>query len=218
MFRCCQEYSFLADRAKVDGSERTATAVRIGFVAIRIVRSLPDGPSHARKSNPTGRRKDSGFDGTARRCGREAEGGGLLNRYRVVKPYRGFESLRLRQSCEMPMGSREFDRRTAWLVRRGGIAGKRSAATGGSLAAVAAHIRLFAARPAENGCRFLSALMRRSHKSGCASPVILRNAGVVISDMPDFGSMKYKAARRPRTRPCALGSVHLAPVHLERPR
>ncbi len=30
------------------------------------------------------------------RCGREAEGGGLLNRYRVVKPYRGFESLRLR--------------------------------------------------------------------------------------------------------------------------
>src|SRR4051812_39948452 len=29
-------------------------------------------------------------------CGREAEGGGLLNRYRVVKPYRGFESLRLR--------------------------------------------------------------------------------------------------------------------------
>ena len=34
---------------------------------------------------------------SARRCGREAEGGGLLNRYRVVKPYRGFESLRLRQ-------------------------------------------------------------------------------------------------------------------------
>jgi hypothetical protein len=32
------------------------------------------------------------------RCGRVAEGGGLLNRYRVVKPYRGFESLRLRQS------------------------------------------------------------------------------------------------------------------------
>ena len=25
-----------------------------------------------------------------------AEGGGLLSRYRVVKPYRGFESLRLR--------------------------------------------------------------------------------------------------------------------------
>jgi hypothetical protein len=33
-----------------------------------------------------------------RRRGRVAEGGGLLNRYRVVKPYRGFESLRLRQS------------------------------------------------------------------------------------------------------------------------
>src|SRR5579862_5651767 len=32
------------------------------------------------------------------RRGREAEGGGLLNRYRVVKPYRGFESLRLRHS------------------------------------------------------------------------------------------------------------------------
>ena len=32
-----------------------------------------------------------------RSCGRVAEGGGLLNRYRVVKPYRGFESLRLRQ-------------------------------------------------------------------------------------------------------------------------
>jgi hypothetical protein len=36
-----------------------------------------------------------------RRCGRVAEGGGLLNRYRVVKPYRGFESLRLRQ-CMAP--------------------------------------------------------------------------------------------------------------------
>ena len=34
----------------------------------------------------------------AGRRGREAEGGGLLNRYRVVKLYRGFESLRLRQS------------------------------------------------------------------------------------------------------------------------
>jgi hypothetical protein len=34
-----------------------------------------------------------------RRCGRVAEGGGLLNRYRVVKPYRGFESLRLRQNA-----------------------------------------------------------------------------------------------------------------------
>ena len=31
-----------------------------------------------------------------RSCGRVAEGGGLLNRYRLVKAYRGFESLRLR--------------------------------------------------------------------------------------------------------------------------
>ena len=30
-----------------------------------------------------------------------AEGGGLLNRYRVVKPYRGFESLRLRQEIDI---------------------------------------------------------------------------------------------------------------------
>ena len=36
-----------------------------------------------------------------RRRGREAEGGGLLNRYRVVKPYRGFESLRLRQLSKL---------------------------------------------------------------------------------------------------------------------
>ena len=33
-----------------------------------------------------------------------AEGGGLLNRYRVVKPYRGFESLRLRHPS--PFGLR----------------------------------------------------------------------------------------------------------------
>ena len=32
-----------------------------------------------------------------RRVGREAEGGGLLNRYRALKLYRGFESLTLRQ-------------------------------------------------------------------------------------------------------------------------
>jgi hypothetical protein len=31
-----------------------------------------------------------------------AEGGGLLNRYRVVKPYRGFESLRLRHPSPVP--------------------------------------------------------------------------------------------------------------------
>jgi hypothetical protein len=37
-----------------------------------------------------------------RRRGRVAEGGGLLNRYRVVKPYRGFESLRLRHPASCP--------------------------------------------------------------------------------------------------------------------
>src|SRR2546426_3935446 len=36
-------------------------------------------------------------------CGREAEGGGLLNRYRVVKPYRGFESLPLRHPPFCPV-------------------------------------------------------------------------------------------------------------------
>jgi hypothetical protein len=36
------------------------------------------------------------------RRGRVAEGGGLLNRYRVVKPYRGFESLRLRHPSSCP--------------------------------------------------------------------------------------------------------------------
>src|SRR5580704_490900 len=36
------------------------------------------------------------------RRGRVAEGGGLLNRYRVVKPYRGFESLRLRHILRYP--------------------------------------------------------------------------------------------------------------------
>ena len=40
-----------------------------------------------------------------RSCGRVAEGGGLLNRYRVVKPYRGFESLRLRQPPSLRFGA-----------------------------------------------------------------------------------------------------------------
>jgi hypothetical protein len=40
-----------------------------------------------------------------------AEGGGLLNRYRVVKPYRGFESLRLRQNFPISIViSRHFER------------------------------------------------------------------------------------------------------------
>jgi hypothetical protein len=46
-----------------------------------------------------------------RSCGRVAEGGGLLNRYRVVKPYRGFESLRLRHPSPVrpgDMGNRSY--------------------------------------------------------------------------------------------------------------
>src|ERR1700691_6248819 len=58
-----------------------------------------------------------------RRCGRVAEGGGLLNRYRVVKPYRGFESLRLRQFsvsgpdtlATLPIAEREYGRGPAHL-------------------------------------------------------------------------------------------------------
>src|SRR2546430_17338641 len=47
-------------------------------------------------------------------CGRVAEGGGLLNRYRVVKPYRGFESLRLRHpliACASALASRDEAKR-----------------------------------------------------------------------------------------------------------
>jgi hypothetical protein len=46
------------------------------------------------------------------RRGRVAEGGGLLNRYRVVKPYRGFESLRLRQSMFCPARAHNLGSRT----------------------------------------------------------------------------------------------------------
>ena len=42
-------------------------------------------------------------------CGREAEGGGLLNRYTVVKPYRGFESLRLRHPSPAQGGDNRQD-------------------------------------------------------------------------------------------------------------
>src|SRR6185437_12639662 len=49
---------------------------------------------------------------TSYRCkrsgGREAEGGGLLNRYRVEKPYRGFESLPLRQQVRRNAGGPAF--------------------------------------------------------------------------------------------------------------
>jgi hypothetical protein len=53
-----------------------------------------------------------------RRCGRVAEGGGLLNRYRVVKPYRGFESLRLRHPS--PIGLRDSGPRKSIPERRYG--------------------------------------------------------------------------------------------------
>lgn len=46
---------------------------------------------------PLAAQRGVGHTDRRRRRGRVAEGGGLLNRYRVVKPYRGFESLRLRQ-------------------------------------------------------------------------------------------------------------------------
>src|SRR6185437_9845105 len=49
---------------------------------------------------------------TSYRCkrsgGREAEGGGLLNRYRVEKPYRGFESLPLRLQARRSAGGPAF--------------------------------------------------------------------------------------------------------------
>ena len=74
------------------------------------------GSTRPRRARPKfrSRRRDSanlplaakgsvGHIGGSRRRGRVAEGGGLLNRYRVVKPYRGFESLRLRhQSIARP--------------------------------------------------------------------------------------------------------------------
>ncbi len=54
------------------------------------------------------------------RRGREAEGGGLLNRYRVVKLYRGFESLRLRQRSKSLVAldtTTRCGRDEAWLIR-----------------------------------------------------------------------------------------------------
>src|SRR3981081_3652336 len=51
-----------------------------------------------------------------RSCGRVAEGGGLLNRYRVVKPYRGFESLRLRHASPCRAVSRSSVRSVGRLL------------------------------------------------------------------------------------------------------
>ena len=92
----------------------TKTALRTlpgrGFWKMLHKRHAPPGRKAA--NDTTGRPKSasrrglqSAACGSARRrayprswsCGRVAEGGGLLNRYRLVKAYRGFESLRLRQ-------------------------------------------------------------------------------------------------------------------------
>ena len=54
-----------------------------------------------------------------RSCGREAEGGGLLNRYTTLKSYRGFESLRLRQSLPSEQSPRPFG--TAEKPRKRGL-------------------------------------------------------------------------------------------------
>src|SRR5262245_7977073 len=52
---------------------------------------------------------------TLRRGGRVAEGGGLLNRYRVVKPYRGFESPSLRHfPSRQPHFRMLTDRKFSW--------------------------------------------------------------------------------------------------------
>ena len=58
--------------------------------------SQPLGEHDSRQSAACGSPPRRAYRPYGRR-GRVAEGGGLLNRYRVVKPYRGFESLRLRQ-------------------------------------------------------------------------------------------------------------------------
>src|SRR5882724_2450179 len=58
--------------------------------------SQPLGEHESRQSAACGSPPRRAYRPYGRR-GRVAEGGGLLNRYRVVKPYRGFESLRLRQ-------------------------------------------------------------------------------------------------------------------------
>ena len=90
------------DRYRLAGPRRSPT-VRPSRLALRSHWGL-DAQAHraspliARPCNASHRRAYvRRARGERWRCGREAEGGGLLNRYRVVKPYRGFESLRLRQ-------------------------------------------------------------------------------------------------------------------------
>ena len=132
-----------------------------------------------------------------RRCGREAEGGGLLNRYRVVKPYRGFESLRLRQLFAL---KRLIFRRFcfagrasgllrlglgwhAWLMR--GSAGQRITRLDGRPRQHASAWTLLAERPLDGrrsgclgNCRTFSRRCRAAHRGKAstklASPRLAR--------------------------------------------
>ena len=66
--------------------------------------------------------------------GREAEGGGLLNRCTVEKPYRGFESLPLRQStetAECPENKRNISASRSLWGRRKSVNKARTEKTGG---------------------------------------------------------------------------------------
>jgi hypothetical protein len=95
--------------ATFDKCERDATLLRPGN----------GGPRSRRGRTLRSHRRDSanlalaargrvGHIGCSGRRGRVAEGGGLLNRYRVVKPYRGFESLRLRHPPSLKLPRRAF--------------------------------------------------------------------------------------------------------------
>jgi hypothetical protein len=77
----------------------TRSRAETALIASRLPNNDVDWPRNFNdfKSGACGPRSRRAYRPCWRR-GRVAEGGGLLNRYRVVKPYRGFESLRLRQS------------------------------------------------------------------------------------------------------------------------
>src|SRR5690349_14717468 len=96
-------------------------AVRIAFPDARtaaIPRCLPAALPRSRSSAACGPRLPRAYP-RYWRCGRVAEGGGLLNRYRLVKAYRGFESLRLRQPAlrDLTTFHRANQRRSNTLVR-----------------------------------------------------------------------------------------------------
>jgi hypothetical protein len=84
----------IGDRRSGPTSRRLGISL-LGLCTSRLNRREFGGPESAACGSPL-RRAYRPY----RSCGRVAEGGGLLNRYRVVKPYRGFESLRLRQAYE----------------------------------------------------------------------------------------------------------------------